>query len=74
MFIGMDIITQTKGLVYETFTNGTCEGMNSNEYVAYEMGVKNTLSALRSILETDEDEYIIHIPGKKILKNMIFNK
>ena len=60
MIIGMDVITHTKGLVYETLTNGTCEGMSANEYRAYEMGIKNTISALRAMLE-----YVIHIPGKK---------
>ena len=66
MIIGMDIITQTKGLIYETLTNGTCEGMSVNEYNAYVMGIKNTISALRAMLETEEDcEYVIHIPGKK---------
>ena len=63
MFVGMDVIAQTQGLVYETLTNGTCEGMDANEYKAYEMGIQNTLSALRAILETDDAAYAVHMNG-----------
>lgn len=71
MFIEMDVITQTESLVYKTLTDGTCEGMNANEYRAYEMGIMNAISALKAILETDEDEYILHIPGKKNIEEYV---
>jgi len=65
MIIEMDIVAQTKKLIYATLTGSTCEGMNDNERVAYEMGVKNTLSVLKAILETGDNEYVVHVPGKE---------
>ena len=65
MFIAMDIARQTKALIDETLTNGTCKGMTIPERKAYEMGIQNTLSALIAILSADDDEYVVHISGKE---------
>ena len=69
MFIAMDIVKQTKDLVDTTLTNGTCEGMNVNEYRAYEMGILNTLSALQAQLTAD-DGFVVHIDGKEDIEEM----
>ena len=70
MFIAMDIFKQTKNLIETTLTNGTCEGMNINEYRAYEMGIFNTLSALQVHLTSYEDELIVHVDGKEDIEEM----
>ena len=60
-FIGMDITEETKTLV--DFTTITCtDGMTDSELQAYKLGVKNTISALKSILSND-GLVAINIPG-----------
>ena len=63
-FLGMDIVEETKTLV--DFTEITCtNGMAENELAAYSMGVKNTISALKSVLN-DNDLPVININGLEI--------
>ena len=63
-FIGMDITTETKNLV--DFTTITCtNGMTDNELKAYKMGITNTLSALKTVLENN-DLTVIHMDGMEI--------
>ena len=64
-FVGMDIAEETKILI--DFTEGVATtNMTDNESAAYMMGVKNTLSALKSVLETDNNEFVVNIPGLEI--------
>lgn len=63
-FLGMDIVEETKTLV--DFTEITCtNGMTENELAAYKMGIKNTISALKSVLN-DNDLLVININGLEI--------
>ncbi len=63
-FLGMDITEETKALV--DFTTITCtDGMTENELEAYKLGIKNTLSALKAVLNND-DMPVINICGLDI--------
>lgn len=63
-FIGIDIVEETKTLV--DFTISTCtNGMTDGELMAYKLGIKNTVSALKAVL-TDEDMIAVNIPGLDI--------
>jgi hypothetical protein len=64
-FIGMDIAEETKILMDFTESVAT-NNMTDNESKAYMMGVKNTLSALKSVLETEHREFVVNIPGLEI--------
>lgn len=64
IFVGVDIPKATKKLLESI---DVCEGMTSSEKTAYDMGVKNALSALKAIVE---DEVCVHIPGKAIAEEM----
>lgn len=60
-FLGMDITEETKRLV--DFTTITCtNGMTDNELKAYKLGITNTISTLKAVLEND-DMVTIHIDG-----------
>ena len=52
-FTGMNIEKSVESLVKTTLKDTTCNGMTECEFNAYEMGIENTLSALRAILDTD---------------------
>lgn len=63
-FVGMDIVEETKTLV--DFTVLTCtDGMTDNELRAYNLGIKNTISALNAVLTNDRMP-AINIPGLDI--------
>lgn len=63
-FVGMDIVEETKTLV--DFTTITCtDGMTDSELKAYQLGIKNTISALKTVL-TDDEMMVINIPGLDI--------
>lgn len=63
-FIGVDIAEETQTMI--NFTEGlSTSGMTENELAAYHMGVKNTLSALRNIIE-ENDLPVINIRGLEI--------
>ena len=63
-FVGMDILEETKTLV--DFTTITCtDGMTDSELKAYQLGIKNTISALKTVL-TDDEMMVINIPGLDI--------
>lgn len=64
-FIGMDVAEETK--ILTDFTTSICTiGMTENESKAYNLGVKNTLSALNEILEIKNNEFVVNIPGMEI--------
>lgn len=62
-FIGMDIVEETKYIA--NFTDAVITtGMSENELKAYRLGVSNMLSALKTVLENDDDNaYVLHIHG-----------
>lgn len=62
-FLGMDIVEETKQIA--NFTDAVVTiGMNENELKAYRLGVSNMLSALKTVLENDDDNaYVLHIQG-----------
>lgn len=63
-FLGMDIIEEVKTMV--NFTTETCtDGMTDTELKAYEMGIKNTLAALKAMLE-DNDLPVVNMKDMEI--------
>lgn len=63
-FLGMDIAEEVRTLV--DFTTITCtNGMTENELKAYKLGIENTLSALKAIINND-DMAVININGLEI--------
>lgn len=63
-FLGMDIVEETKALA--DFSTITCtNGMTDNELRAYKLGVTNTISALKSILQND-DMAVVNIDGLEV--------
>lgn len=63
-FLGMDIVEETKALV--NFTEITCtNGMTESELKTYKMGIENTISALKSVLQ-DNDALVVNISGMEI--------
>lgn len=63
-FLGMDIPEETKTMV--SITTVTCtDGMTESELKAYKMGIENTISVLKSILENDGIA-VIHIDGIEV--------
>lgn len=65
LFVGVDIIEETKTLLNFT-TSISTTGMTENELKAYQMGIKNALSALQTVLEAEDDQFVINIHGMEI--------
>ena len=65
-FVGVDVAETTRKLMhedYEVITNG----MTKTELMAYNLGIENTISALKTIMETaNENEVVIHIDGLEV--------
>lgn len=62
LFVGMDIVEETKFLV--NFSTSICtDGMTESELKAYKMGVTNVLSALTATLDSADGAFIINING-----------
>jgi hypothetical protein len=68
IFNGMDIPNQVVEHLKKV-ENTICNGMNESEEIAFKLGVGNTLSILRTLLEMDE-EPVVHIPGLKEIEEM----
>lgn len=64
-FIGMDIVEESK-ILLDFEDDIITTGMTDDELSAYRMGVKNTLSALKAVLETENKQFVVHIPGIEI--------
>ena len=63
-FTGMDILEEIKNMI--NFTTITCtNGMTDGELSAYRLGIKNTLSALQSVLDCN-DTPVVNIEGIEI--------
>lgn len=63
-FLGMDIATETKKLMNIT-TIAFTDGMTESELRAYKLGVENTISALKAVMEEDE-VVVVNINGMDI--------
>lgn len=61
-FLGMDIVEETRHI--SKFSEIICtDGMTESELKAYQMGIENTLSALKSIITTDGGMAAVNIDG-----------
>lgn len=56
LFTGMDISKEVRHLLH-TVEASTVNGMTASEHKAYKMGIENTLSAMKALL--DQDEHIV---------------
>ena len=65
-FVGMDIAEETKSIVNSTASLCT-KGMTESELEAYNLGIKNTLSALKGVVYVDAaNEFVLNINGLEI--------
>lgn len=71
-FIAMDIEAETIHLVNsKTFT----DGMTESEFKAYCMGIQNTISALRTVMETEnENELILNVKDIEVPTEFFFDE
>lgn len=61
-FLGMDIVEETRNI--SKFSEIICtDGMTESELKAYRMGIENTLSALKTSLETESNIVVVNIEG-----------
>jgi hypothetical protein len=66
IFVGMDIVEETKGII-NAATPICTNGMTESELEAYNLGVKNALSALQGVIDVDtENEFALNINGLDI--------
>ncbi len=63
VFLGMDICKEMDEITSQLLCKKECDGMNDSQLAAYKMGIKNTLSLLRSTIETDDSHPVINIIG-----------
>lgn len=63
IFLGMDICKEMDEITSQLLCKKECDGMNDSQLAAYKMGIKNTLSLLRSTIETDDSHPVINIIG-----------
>lgn len=63
IFLGMDIYKEMDEITSQLLCKKECDGMNDSQLAAYKMGIKNTLSLLRSTIETDDSHPVINIIG-----------
>lgn len=68
IFIGTPIEKETRAILDEV-TEQVCTGMTDSEKKAYEMGVENTLRAMETLLECD-DEPKLYMPNLEISTEM----
>ena len=61
-FLGMDIVEETRTI--SKFSEILCtDGMTESELKAYELGIENALSALKSVVATNGELTVINIEG-----------
>lgn len=61
IFLGMDICKEMDEITSQLLCKKECNGMNDGQLAAYKMGIKNTLSLLRSTVETDNNHPVINM-------------
>lgn len=61
-FLGMDIVEETRSI--SKFSTIICtNGMTESELKAYELGIENALSALKSVIATEGKMATVNIEG-----------
>lgn len=61
-FLGMDIVEEVRSI--SKFSTIICtDGMTESELKAYELGIENALSALKSVIATEGGMTVINIDG-----------
>jgi hypothetical protein len=61
-FLGMYIVEETRHI--NKFSEIICtDGMTESELKAYQIGIDNTLSALKSVIATDGGMAVVNIDG-----------
>ena len=71
-FIGMDIINEVKAM--SNLTIMTCtEGMTDIELDAYKLGIKNTISALKALLD-ENDMPVVNISGLDVATELTIDE
>ena len=63
-FLGMDIVEEIKNMI-NISTIICTNDMTENELKAYKLGVKNVLSALKSVVQ-DDNMLVVNIKGLEI--------
>lgn len=58
-FLVMNIPDETKDIVYN-LSNNICKEMSELEQQAYYLGIENTISVLKNILEQDKNSIVIN--------------
>ena len=72
-FLGMDIVEETRSI--SKFTTILCtDGMTESELKAYELGIENALSALKSVLATEHNMAVVNIDGFDIPTELTFDE
>ena len=62
-FVGMDVVEETKNIINAATPDCTI-GMTDSELQAYNLGITNTLSVLKSVIFTDcVNEFVLNING-----------
>lgn len=62
-FVCEDVVKETKNIV-NAATPKCTKGMTDSELQAYNLGIKNTLSVLKSVIFTDcVNEFVLNING-----------
>ena len=62
-FLGIDVCKDMDELTSKLLCKKECTGMNEGQLAAYKMGVKNTLSLLRSTLDTGDTHVVVNMAG-----------
>nr|DAH39588.1 MAG TPA: hypothetical protein [Caudoviricetes sp.] len=62
-FLGMDVCKDMDEFASKLLCKKECVGMNEGQLAAYKMGIKNTLSLLRSTLDTGDTHAVVNISG-----------
>lgn len=71
-FLGMDIVEEVK--TFSDITTIACtDGMTNNELDAYNLGVKNTISALAALLN-ENDMPVVNIIGLDIATELTIDE
>lgn len=72
-FLGMDIVEETRTI--SKFTTILCtDGMSESELKAYNLGIENALSALKSVIEKENEMMVINIDGFDVPTELTFDE
>lgn len=72
-FLGMDIVEETRHI--SKFSEIICtDGMTESELKAYQMGIENTLSALKSVIATESNIVAVNINDFDIPTELTFDE